>query len=63
MCSVPLRAIITVEAGRSEGEREPGLMEEEEEEMKLHLFWWLTNDFEMRVDLARRQNHFPNNTA
>lgn len=42
-------------------EREPGLMEEEE--MKLHLFWWLTNDFEMRVDLTRRQNHFPNNTA
>ena len=77
MCSVPLRAIITVEAGRSERAREreggrerererenQGLMEEEEEEeMKLHLFWWLTNDFEMRVDLARRQNHFPNNTA
>lgn len=36
---------------------------EEEEKMKLHLFWWLTNDFEMRVELARRQNHFPNNTA
>lgn len=36
---------------------------EEEEKMKLHLFWWLTNDFEMRVDLVRRQNHFPNNTA
>lgn len=46
MCSVPLCAIITVEAGRSEGEGEPSLMEEEEE-MKLHLFWWLTNDFEM----------------
>lgn len=45
-----------------QGEREAGLMEEEEK-MKLHLFWWLTNDFEMRVDLARRQNHFPNNTA
>lgn len=44
-------------------EREPSLMEEDEEEMKLHLFWWLTNDFEMRADLARRQNHFPNNTA
>lgn len=62
MCSVPLCAIITVEAGRSEGEGEPSLMKEEEE-MKLHLFWWLTNDFEMWVDLARRQNHFPNNTA
>lgn len=37
--------------------------EEEEKKMKLHLFWWLTNDFEMRVALARRQNHFPNNTA
>ena len=57
-----------------EGERERGLMEEveveveeeeeeEEKEMKLHLFWWLTNDFEMRVDLPRRQNHFPNNTV
>lgn len=43
-------------------EREAGLMEEEDK-MKLHLFWWLTNDFEMRADLARRQNHFPNNTA
>lgn len=29
--------------------------------MKLHLFWWLTNDFEMRAALARRQNDFPNN--
>lgn len=62
--SVPLCAIITVEAGRSERgrERERCFMEEEKK-MKLHLFWWLTNDFEMRVALARRQNHFPNNTA
>ena len=77
MRSVPLCAIITAEAGRSErtrererereregeGGRQAGLMEEEEEKMKLHLFCWLTNDFEMRVDLARRQNHFPNNEA
>lgn len=62
MHCVPVCVIIAAEAGRSEREREtqrereggreiererePGLMEEEEK-MKLHLFWWLTNDFEM----------------
>lgn len=48
---------------RLAGQRERGWTEEQEEKMKLHLFWWLTNDFEMWAALARRQNHFPNNMA
>lgn len=62
-CALSHFALLLLWRLAGQREREPGLMEEEEAKMKLHLFWWLTNDFEMRVDLARRQNHFPNNTA
>ncbi|TNN82555.1 hypothetical protein EYF80_007073 [Liparis tanakae] len=57
------------EGGVEERESEPSLRrrrrrrreeeEEEEEEMKLHLFWWLTNDFEMRADLVAAKMIFP----